>query len=186
MHGREAEGVAELGLRERHRESLAVGQADRVELRVQLAEEVRDALVSLPAAKARHPLSENGRLDERVAPEHVADARVRADEGANRLVRDERDLARDARRQRVVHDLDVEALQIGDVAGDMEGEDLPLSAGQDLVAAREAFDDDAALDGRSCSRTMSWSALRSLTVIGRRGPPAARFPKRARCSPACG
>ena len=69
---------------------------------------------------------------------------MRADEGANRLVRDERDLARDARRQRVVHDLDVEALQIGDVAGDME-EDLPLSAGQDLVAAREAFDDDAAL-----------------------------------------
>src|SRR4051794_17570951 len=58
---------------------------------------------------------------------------------------DERHLARDDRAQAVVHDVEVEALQVGDVARNMEREDLPLAAFDDLVAAGEAFEDQAAL-----------------------------------------
>jgi hypothetical protein len=101
--------------------------------------------VGFAAAEACHPLPEDRGIDERVAPEDIADARVGADEGPHRLVREERHLARDDRAQAVVHDVEVEALQVGDVARDMEREDLPLAALDDLVAAGEAVEDQAAL-----------------------------------------
>src|SRR3954452_7063780 len=62
--------------------------------------------VGFAAAEACHPLAEDRGIDERVAPEDIADARVGADEGPHRLVRDERHLARDDRAQAVVHDVD--------------------------------------------------------------------------------
>src|SRR5829696_3920938 len=137
------ERVAELGLGERHPEGMAVHEADGAELRVQLAEQMRDAGVGFPAAEACHPLPEDRGIDERVAPEEIADARVGADEGPHRLVRDERHLARDDRAQAVVHDVEVNALQVGDVARDMEREDLPLPPSMTL-AAGEAFENQAA------------------------------------------
>src|SRR5215203_2048042 len=145
VHGREPKRVAELGLGERPPEGMAVHEADGAELRVQLAEQMRDAGVGFPAAEACHPLPEDRGIDERVAPEEIADARVGADEGPHRLVRDERHLARDDRAQAVVHDVEVNALQVADVARDMEREDLPLAAFDDLVAAGEAFENQAAL-----------------------------------------
>ena len=48
-------------------------------------------------------------------------------------------------RQAVIHDLQVQALQVGDVARDVEGHDLASATGKELVAAGEAFEDRAAL-----------------------------------------
>ena len=45
----------------------------------------------------------------------------------------------------MIHDVQVQALQIGDVAWDVEGHDLASAAGKDLVAAGEPFQDRAAL-----------------------------------------
>src|SRR5215212_5526646 len=50
VHGREPERVAELGLGERHPEGMAVDETDGAELRVQLAEQMRDAGVGFAAA----------------------------------------------------------------------------------------------------------------------------------------
>jgi hypothetical protein len=90
-------------------------------------------------------LAEDGGVNERVAPEQVADARMRPDERADSFMWDEGDLARDHCSEAVVHDLQVDALQVGNVARDVERVDLALAAGHDLVTAGEAFKQRAAL-----------------------------------------
>ena len=66
-------------------------------------------------------------------------------EGANRLVRNERHLGRNDCRQAVIHDLQVQALEVEDVTWNVERHDLASAAGQDLVPAGEPFQDRAAL-----------------------------------------
>src|SRR5215217_9008586 len=70
---------------------------------------------------------------------------MRAYEGANRLVRNERHLGGNDCRQAVIHDLQVQALEVRDVARDVEGHDLASAARKDLVPAGEPFQDRAAL-----------------------------------------
>src|SRR5215213_4296233 len=81
---------------------------------------------------------------------------------------DERHLAGNDCCQAVIHDLEVEALQVGDVAGDVEGHDLASAARKEFVAAGEPFKDRAALqravlvpdDVRVCFKL--WPAFRHL------------------------
>jgi hypothetical protein len=47
--------------------------------------------------------------------------------------------------QAVIHDFEVKALQVRDVARNVEGEDLPFSVFRRLIPTSEAFDDEAAL-----------------------------------------
>src|SRR5215213_2341927 len=75
MHRGHAGGVAELGLRNRHLEGLSVYQADGPEAHIDLAQDVRDPGVGIAAADIDHPLPKHRRIDERVPPEHVSDAR---------------------------------------------------------------------------------------------------------------
>ena len=86
MNRREAGGVAELGLRDRQLVSLPVHQADGLEAHIDFTKDVRNPGVSIAAADIDHPLPKHGRIDERLAPEHVGDARMRAKERPNRLV----------------------------------------------------------------------------------------------------
>src|SRR5689334_13917465 len=61
------------------------------------------------------------------------------------LMRDEADRAGCDRLQVMVHDLKVQALQIGNVTGRVEREDLPFTLRGQLVAAGEALDEKTAL-----------------------------------------
>jgi len=106
---------------------------------------VRDAGVGIAAADIDHPLPKHRCINERVPPEHVGDARIRTKERPNHLMRDERHLGGNDCRKVVIHDVQVQALQIGDVAWNMEGHDLASAAGKELVAAGETFEDRAAL-----------------------------------------
>src|SRR5215212_10337733 len=128
VHRGHAGGVAELSLRNRHLECLPVRQADGPEAYIDLAQDMRDPGVGITAADIDHPLPKHRRIDERVPPEHVGDARVRTKKGPNHLMGDERHLAGDDRCQAVIHDVEVEALQVRDVARDMEGHDLASAA----------------------------------------------------------
>jgi hypothetical protein len=145
MHGRQAGGIAELGLRNRHLKGLSVYEADGPEAHIDLAQDVRDPGVGIAATDIDDPLPKHRRIDERVPPEHVRDAWVRTKEGPNHLMRDERHLAGHDCRQAVIHDFQVQALQVGDVAWDVEGHDLASATGKELVAAGEPFEDRAAL-----------------------------------------
>src|SRR5215218_10902647 len=89
MHRGHAGGVAELGLRNRHLEGLSVYQADGPEAHIDLAQDVRDPGVGIAAADIDHPLPKHRRIDERVPPEHIGDARVCTKEGTNHLMGDE-------------------------------------------------------------------------------------------------
>ena len=58
-------------------------------------------------------------------------------------MRDEREFARRQRHHAVIHDLEVQALQVRDVTGRVERKYLAFAFLGDLVAADEAFDDKA-------------------------------------------
>jgi hypothetical protein len=92
-------------------------------------------------------IREDGRIDERVAPEHVREARVVLEQLAHVVVLDEGEAARRDGAERVVHRPQVQTLEVGDVPGGVEGEDLALALVGELVAAGEALDHEAALRG---------------------------------------
>ena len=70
-----------------------------------------------------------------------------AHEAAKVVMLDEGELGRDQRAEVVIHDRQVQALEVGDIAADVERLDLPLALSGDIVAAGEALDDEAALGG---------------------------------------
>ena len=69
------------------------------------------------------------------------------EEAVEGLVRDEGHLAGRERAQAVVHGLEVEALEVRDLALDVERHDLALAVLGHLVAAGVALEDQAALGG---------------------------------------
>jgi hypothetical protein len=66
---------------------------------------------------------------------------------SDRLMRDECRFAWRYCRQAVVHHWNVNALQISKVAGNVEGLNLTVPVRQHLVAAKETFNEQAALPG---------------------------------------
>src|SRR5687768_11916077 len=60
---------------------------------------------------------------------------------------DECQLAWGERHQAVIHDLQMQTLQVRNIAGQMKRENLPLALLSQLIAAQETFDDEAALRG---------------------------------------
>ena len=166
---------------------MVLHQLDRSQPHQQLAQQMRHAGRRLAPADIDHPLAKDRRIDEGIAPEQVAKTRMVAHQAAQVVMLDEGELARDQRAQAVIHHAQVQALEIGDVAADVERQDLPLALGGDVVAAGEALDDKAALGGGV--------ALPDDVLVGRDGfqpqrqalagrpsPPA----RAGRCSPACG
>jgi hypothetical protein len=104
---------------------------------------VGEARISRPPPDADDPFPEDGGVDKRIAPQHMRDALIVVDEVTHGLVRNQRHLGRDQCREIVVHHLDEQPLQIGDVAGDVERHDLPAARWHGGVAARESFNDKA-------------------------------------------
>ena len=84
-----------------------------------------------------------------------------AHQGAQIVMVDEGKLGRDQRTQAVIHHRQMQALKVGDVAADVERQDLALALIGEAVAAGEALDDEAAL-GRGV-------ALADDVLVGRNG-----------------
>ena len=120
---------------------MVLHQLNRSQPHQQLAQHVRHAGRRLAPANIDHPLPEDRRIDQGVAPEQASETGMVAHEIAQIVMLDEGELARDQRAEAVIHHLQVQALQVGDVAAHVEGQDLPLALGRDIVAAGEALDD---------------------------------------------
>jgi hypothetical protein len=105
------------------------------------------AAVSVAASQVDDPLAKQGSIDEGVAPKRMSNAGILINEPAQGTVGDEGNLAWSDRCQAVIHHFDVQAEQVRDVAGYVEGHDLALAVAQILVAAEKAFDEQAALRG---------------------------------------
>jgi hypothetical protein len=132
-------------LRDRHSIAVPVRKAHCAEPNEQLAKKVCEPGVSIAAPDARHPFSKDSGFNEGIAPERVANARMRSKEGPHCLVRNEGHLGRRKGPYIMVHNPKMQALNIGNVAGYMEGENLPVAAGQNLVAIGKALEDNTAL-----------------------------------------
>jgi hypothetical protein len=109
---------------------------------------VCDASVSIPPSEAHHPFSKYGSVDEGIAPEHVTNTRMRVKKCPECFVFDESYFTRTEAPYVMVHPLKVKALKIGNVARNIKGQNLSLTARHDFVTEEEAFDDQTAL-GRS-------------------------------------
>ena len=59
-------------MRNRHLKGLSVYEADSPEAHIDLAQDVRDPGVGIAATDIDDPLPKHRRIDERLAPEHVA------------------------------------------------------------------------------------------------------------------
>ena len=77
MDCREAGSVGELGLRDRQLVSLPAHQADGPKAHIDFTKDVRDPGISIAAADIDDPFPKHRRIDERLAPEDVGDARMR-------------------------------------------------------------------------------------------------------------
>jgi hypothetical protein len=106
---------------------------------------IKSPPIGLAPAKPHHPLAEDCSVDEGVAPERFHKVRITPQEVADGVVGDEGELRRRQRADAVVHDPEEEALQVRHVARRLEGHDLPHAAVQELVAAYEAVEDEAAM-----------------------------------------
>lgn len=96
-------------------------------------------------ADTDHPFTEDRSVDQRLPPERLGDPIGRACDGANGIMGNEAHLGRRQCPQAVVHLLDVERMQIRNIAGNMQRKDLTLAIPDNLVSADQAFDDEATL-----------------------------------------
>ena len=72
--------LGDVGLGQRQREALAVGEADGAQAQLGLAEEVRDAPVRGQAAELEDPLAVDGRVEQGREPELAGERRLLGDE----------------------------------------------------------------------------------------------------------
>ena len=186
MHGREACGVAELGLGDGKREGLFVREAERATAQEDLTDEVGDALMSGATANARKPFAGDRGIDQRVAPHCRSQVRETIGDAADRPVRDEGGAAARERSQAVIHGVEVEAHQVGDVARQMQRQDLSLTRAQHLVATDKALDDQAAFGGRLVLAQKVASGAKAFTRSGRSASASFSSPEIERSYRACG
>src|SRR3954471_10577405 len=117
MHGRETQHIPEFRLGQRERITITVGQAHGLEAHVQLTQEMGHPPVSLAPTQIEDPLPEHRRIDQGIAPERIGNARTAAHEVADGLVRGEQRLGCAKRAEAMVHHVDMQALQVGNIAG---------------------------------------------------------------------
>ena len=126
---------------------MVFSEPDRSVTHEQLAQHVSDPPVRGAAADAHHPLTKHGGVDQCVAPERIGNGGKVGAETEQASVRNKRDPGRNEGAQTVIHDFEVEALQVGNVAGNMKRHDLPPPAREELVTADKAVKDKAARGG---------------------------------------
>src|SRR5215217_1298625 len=100
--------------------------------------------LGIPSSEAKQPLPKDGCVNEGVAPEKIAQARVATGECRQVLVRDESHRAGGDGAHAVVHRLQMQALEVRDVTRNVEAEDLALALCGNLEAADKALQHEAA------------------------------------------
>ena len=145
MNVRETCRVGYFGLGDREIETVPVRQADRLQLEEDFTEEMSDAAVGLAASEIDDPFAEDGSIDERLAPERIDNMRMLVGESPHVFVRNEPNLARGHRAQRMIHQLYVQTVHIGNVARHVKRHYRSAAIGQGLVPAQKTFHDQTAL-----------------------------------------
>ena len=106
---------------------------------------MRNASGCIAAPHSDHPLPEDRSVDQGIAPKYVAEVGKVSREISGAVMRNESDRALHQRAEIVVHRLQMQALQVGNVAVYVERENLPRASFQYLVATEPAVEHEAAL-----------------------------------------
>ncbi|MCP1834021.1 hypothetical protein ACVIHH_001299 [Bradyrhizobium sp. USDA 4518] len=156
---RKSETISKIGLRNREVEITVARSTDSPQSTMNFGEKVGHTLVRGPAADIDDPFPKNRRVNERFAPKRTCHIRALLTQGLDRFMRDEAKRAGCQRREIVVHDVEVEALQIRYFAGNVQREDLPLAVLRDFCTVRKSFGEKA---------TFLWpAAIGDNNVLGR-------------------
>src|SRR6188768_159680 len=89
MNRREPRCIANFGLCDRKFEAVATGQANCLQFEEHLTQDVCNAAWSLPASSIDDPFAENGRINQRVAPEFIREHRMGVAYRTQRIVGNE-------------------------------------------------------------------------------------------------
>src|SRR4051812_29012097 len=109
-----------------------------------------DTTVSIPTSQIDNPLSENASINQRVTPEGITDAGILLDESSDCAMRNVGNLAWYHRGEVMVHNVDVEAQELGDLTRYIERHDLPRAVREHFVAGEKTLHEQTAL-GRPIS-----------------------------------
>lgn len=127
---------------------MALGQADRLETEVKLAEQMGDPLQRRPATDREDALALDRRIDQRRQPEQTRQVRLLPRDPGQPVVRHQSKAHRRQRADAVIEPLEQKSVQIGKVARHMDFGDLALTFAQVLEAAEQARDQKRALRER--------------------------------------
>lgn len=108
---------------------------------MQFAEQMCYPSVGRPPTDADQPLAHDGLVDESRPPQRSSERSASRCEFLDDVPREEGDLARRERANRMIHLAEDGDVQIANVAWHKPRHDLAIAARQELVAAREAGQD---------------------------------------------
>ncbi len=120
MHGRDAEAIGQLYLRNRKLKSAVSGPAYSLEAPEKLNKEVRHSGSRRSAPDIDDPFPEDCRVDQCFPPKRRSHVRALSVQLPQSIMRNEAELTRRERYEIMVHDLEVEALEIGNLTGNMQ------------------------------------------------------------------
>jgi hypothetical protein len=147
MYRGDAHGFAKLLLRKRHVELVPFDLAYNGKTLPQLYDHVSEPVRGWPLPDIYNPLTKNGRVDQRVAPEEFGDVWLGAYQGPQGSMTNEAEGRWDQRNKIVIHHVQMQTLKIRYFAGDMDRENLPLAGSRRLGPDAKALDNEAAFAG---------------------------------------
>lgn len=160
MDDRQAQYVRQFVLRHRKPEAHAVGAVHELEADVEFAHQVRELADRLAATHADQPLAMHGRVDQRVEPQKAGKVRRGFRQFPERFVLDLRKRAVGQRQDAMGQHLEQEAVQVEEVAGNVQRRDLAAAVLQHLEAGGKPSVNSRLTLGLAPSRTISSPALK--------------------------
>jgi hypothetical protein len=124
---RQAKDVSELTLRQRQLKFFKVPDSHRRQPHPLFHQEMRHRTARIPTSDIDDPFPKNRGIDQRLAPQSGRDRRTRANDRNQARVCDEAEFGGRGRPNVMIKDVKIQALQIGDIAGDVNGENLSFA-----------------------------------------------------------
>src|SRR5918997_5284899 len=134
VDGGEARGVAELLLGHRQLIAELISEARDLEAKRKFTKQVRDPSTRVAAADVSDPFAENRAVDQGVVPHRAADRRALTGNADDFLTGDHGNLAGSEHLDAMVGGSQHRVLEVDDLPLHVDGDDLAVTAGDNLVA----------------------------------------------------
>ncbi len=141
-HQRHSEQLSHLGLGEGEPARVSPRNAGGLGAHELLAHDMGEALDAAAQAIARDRLAKDRGVEQSLTPQRSGGARGLDQELLKLLMREAGDPRRIDRHQRVVHDAEEQRLKIRQVAGDVQRDVLPVTAGKRVISGQHSAENE--------------------------------------------